>query len=103
LETPDPPVQFFFVVNDLGVKCVGKENALHLINAIKLLYECTTDWDGTLYCDITLEWDYLARTVNLSMPGYINTALHKFQHLLPSRPEHSLHAWNKPVFGQTTQ
>jgi hypothetical protein len=48
-------------------------------------------------------WDYLAGTVDLSMPGYINTALHKFQHPLPSRPEHTLHAWNKPVFGQTTQ
>jgi hypothetical protein len=37
------------------------------------------------------------------MPGYIDTAPHKFQHPLPSRPEHSPHAWNQPVFGQTTQ
>jgi hypothetical protein len=76
---------------------------LHLIDAIKSLYECTTEWDGTLYCGITLKWDYLARTVDLSMPGYMDTALHKFQHPLPSWPEHPPHAWHKPVYGQTTQ
>jgi hypothetical protein len=97
------PVQFSLVVDNFSVKYVGKDNTLHLIDAIKSLYECTTDWDGTLYCDITLKWDYLARTVNLSMPGYIYTVLHKFQHLLPSRPEHSPHVWHKPVYGQTTQ
>jgi hypothetical protein len=32
-----------------------------------------------------------------------STALHKFQYPLPSRPEHSPHAWHKPVYGQTTQ
>jgi hypothetical protein len=97
------PVQFSLVVDDFRVKYVGKDNALHLIDAIKALYECTTDWDGTLYCGITLKRDYLARTVDLSIPGYINSALDKFQHPLPSRPEHSPHAWNKTVFGQTTQ
>jgi hypothetical protein len=97
------PVQFSLIVDNYGVKYAGKDNAVHLINATKSLYECTTGWDGTLYCDITLKWDYLARTVDLSMPGYIDTALHKFQQPLPSRPKHSPHAWNKPVFGQTTQ
>ncbi len=97
------PVQFSLVVDDFGVKYVDPANARHLIDAIKTLYECTTDWDGTLYCGITLKWDYLARTVDLSMPGYIDAALHTFQHPLPSRPEHLPHAWQKPVFGQTIQ
>jgi hypothetical protein len=97
------PVQFSLVVNDFGVKYGGKDNAMHLIDAIKSLCECTTNWDGTLYCGITLKRDYPVRAAGLSMPGYIDTALHKFQHPVPSRSERSPHAWNKPVFGQTTQ
>jgi hypothetical protein len=34
-------------------------------------YKMTTDWNGNLYCGITLNWDYTNRTVELSMPGYM--------------------------------
>ena len=32
------------------------------------------------------------------MPGYIPTALHKFQHKPPARPQDEPHPWNKPVY-----
>jgi hypothetical protein len=92
------PVQFFLVVDDSGVKYVGKDNAMHLIDAIKSLCECTTDWDGTLYCGITLKWDHLVRIAGLSMPGYIDTTLHKYNtrchpvpntHLMPGTNQSS--------------
>ena len=50
------PLQFSLVVDDFGVKYVGKENAEHLIKAIKKAgYEVAVDWEGSLYCRITLE------------------------------------------------
>ena len=32
------------------------------------------------------------------MPKYLHTALHKFQHLAPKRPQHALHSWSKPNY-----
>ena len=37
------------------------------------------------------------------MPGYIERALLRFQHPLPSRPQHSPHAWIAPHYGAPTQ
>ena len=63
-----------------GVKYVGKQHADHLCDSICKNYSITEDWAGELYCGITLKWDYVNRSVNLSMPGYIAAPLHKFQH-----------------------
>ena len=53
------PVQSSLVVDDFGVKYVGKENAEHLIKAIKKAgYEVAIVWGGSLYCRITLDWNY---------------------------------------------
>jgi hypothetical protein len=37
------------------------------------------------------------------MPGYIKSALHKFQNPEPARPQHAPYAWNPPVYGAKTQ
>jgi hypothetical protein len=37
------------------------------------------------------------------MPGYVEAALHKFQHPAPTRPEDSPHAWNQPTYGAKIQ
>jgi hypothetical protein len=37
------------------------------------------------------------------MPGYIKSALQKYQHPAPARPEHGLHTWNPPIYGAKTQ
>jgi hypothetical protein len=97
------PVTFCLVVDDFGVKYVGKQHVDHLLHALQLQYKITSDWKGELYCGITLKWDYKNGTVDLSMPGYIERALHKFQHPKPYRPEHAPYAWNAPVYGKKTQ
>ena len=62
------PVQFLLVVDNFGVKYVGKAKAEHLIHAIKAAgYEVTIDWEGELYCDISLSWDYNKRHLDISM------------------------------------
>jgi uncharacterized protein YqgQ len=83
------PVTFTLVVDDFRIKCLGKENADHLLNALKEHYEVTEDWAGKLYCVISLDCNYDNKTVDLSMPGYIANALHKFHHEHPYRPQHA--------------
>ena len=39
-----------------------------------------TDWTGNRYCGITLDWDYEARTLDISMPGCIEKLLLIFKH-----------------------
>jgi hypothetical protein len=41
--------------------------------------------------------------VDLSTPGYIKDALHKFQHPLPKRPHCAPHNWTVPAYGQRIQ
>ena len=41
---------------------------------------------GDLYCGIKLHWDYSARTVDISMPGYIKKLLKKYKHKMPTKP-----------------
>jgi hypothetical protein len=81
------PISFTLVVNDFGVKYVGKEHVDHLIASIKKKYELTEDWTGNLYCGIKLKWDYDARMVDLSMPGYIKKVLQKYKHRMPKSPQ----------------
>jgi hypothetical protein len=52
---------------------------------------------------MTLSWDYIHATVDISMPGYVTKALGCFQHTPPHRHEHSPHAWTTPVYGTHPQ
>jgi hypothetical protein len=90
-------------VDDFGVKYVGREHAEHLMECIKKNYNISSDWNGSAYCGLTLEWNYKNRIGALSMPGYIKAALHKHQHAAPARPEHAPHTWNPPIYGANTQ
>ena len=83
------PIWFTLVVDDFGVKYVGKEHALHLKSVLESYYPLSTDWTGNRYIGIRLDWDYNNRKVHLSMPGYKDKALKQFQHPPPSEPQHS--------------
>jgi hypothetical protein len=48
------------------------------------------DWTGNLYCGITLEWDYIGRTVNISMPGYIKI-LQEYKHIMLKKLQMCVH------------
>ncbi len=82
------PISFTLVVDNFGVKYVGKEHIQHLITCLKEKYELTEDWTGNLYCGINLLWDYEARTLDISMPGYIKKLLHKYKHKMATKPQH---------------
>lgn len=97
------PVTFSLVVDDFGVKYTHREDAEHLITTLSSLYAITIDWTGAKYLGLTLQWDYTARTCDISMPGYIEQALQRFHVAPPTRPQHSPHAWQKPNYGAPTQ
>jgi hypothetical protein len=82
------PTAFSLVVDDFAVKYVTKSDANNLRDALLQNYEITTDWEGTVYSGITLDWDYNKRICYISMPGYIKNVLNKFQHDVPRTPQH---------------
>jgi hypothetical protein len=48
---------------------------------------------------MTLSWDYIRSTFDISMPGYVTKALERFQHTPTHRDKHSPPAWTKPIYG----
>ena len=78
------PVWFTLVVDDFGIKYVGEDNAKHLLAALQEDYTLDIDWEGSLYCGISLKWNYKNRTVDLSMPKYVEKQLLRYDHRHPN-------------------
>ena len=97
------PIQFSLVVDDFGVKYVGRENAEHLINNLQKDFSLSEDWDGALYCGITLQWDYKNRDLFISMPGYVEKTLKKYKHPAPITPQHSPYPIPPRKYGKESQ
>jgi hypothetical protein len=76
------------VVDNFGIKQANKADYDHLIAALRQNYGLKVDQMGSLYCGITIKWDYNKQTVNLSMPGYVQAVLEEFKHPSPKGPEH---------------
>ena len=64
-------ITFSLAVDDFGVEYVSKENADHLIQALKKQYTISTDWTGSLFCGIHIQWYYSAQTCDIPMPNYL--------------------------------
>ena len=53
------PIQFTLAVDDFGVKYTRRKDAEHLLSVLEKEFTAvSTDWEGALYCGITLEWNY---------------------------------------------
>ena len=61
------PISFTLVVDDLGVKNVGKQAAYHLIETLQSKCVISIDWSGQKYLGFTFDWDYVEIHVTLSM------------------------------------
>jgi hypothetical protein len=97
------PLTFTLVVDDFGLKFVDKDDVDHLISSIKKSYTLTEDWSGNLYCRITLVWDYVACTVDISMPGYIKKKLQEYKHIMPKKLQTCPYAPEPKRFGTEAQ
>lgn len=96
-------LSFTLWVDDFGVKYTSKEQVEHLLTLLKKYYSIKEDWTGSKYLGLSLKWDYAKGTLDVSMPGYIDRALKRFQHPMPIRPQHSPHAWTAPQYGSRVQ
>ena len=98
------PISFCLIVDDIGVKYVGKEHADHLIQCLRNHYqEVDIDWNGNQFCGVHFDWDYNKRTCSLSMPGYVTNALHKFQHSKPNKAQDSPYPTTAKQYGVKVQ
>ena len=71
-------ISFALCVDDFGVKYTDKAEAQHLLTCLEKLYQCTTGWEGKLYLGMTLNWHYIERWMEKSMPGYIDKVWTRF-------------------------
>ena len=97
------PILFTLVVDDFGIQYVDKEHAMYLVDALQRKYKVTSDWSGSSYCGMKLEWNYTDHYVDVSMPNYVHRALTQFQHDIPNKCTNSPSAWTPPMYGQKIQ
>ena len=71
------PLSFTLTVDDFGIKYTDINDANHLLASLRRKYDVTTDWYGSLYYGVTLKWDFIKKTVQLLIPGYIANVLQK--------------------------
>lgn len=80
------PIWFTLVVDDFGVKYVGTEHAVHLMESLRKNYEVEEDWTGSLYCGVQLDWNYQEGFVDANMIKYTLKNLKKYNHEKPRKP-----------------
>ena len=94
---------FVLAVDDFGIKHFNQDYLDHLLNALKTCYTISEYPTGSHYCGLQIDWNYDKQYVDISMPGYIAKALHKFKHPTPKKPQYAPHAWLTPTYGQKVQ
>ena len=97
------PISFTLLVDDFGVKYVGKEHANHLVRVLKEKYEISEDWGGKKYIGLTFDCDYRKRQVHVSMTGYVNMAMIRFKHQAPKRRQDQPYQHVIPSYGAKVQ
>ncbi len=97
------PISSTLVVDNFGIKYINKADAEHHPAVLKQDYECDTDWEGTCYLGLTINWDYKSHKVHLSMPDYINKALVRFNHTPPVKSQHQPNPHTVPTYSTTIQ
>ena len=75
----------------------------HLLNALEIHYTISIDHPGIHYCGLQIYWNYTKNYVDISIPGYIVKAIHKFQHPAPEKPKYVPYVWIPPTYWQKIQ
>ena len=96
------PISFSLIVDNFGVKYVGKEHVDHIIKIFEENYVVDKDWEGKKYCGISLDFDYSNHQVHLSMSGYCDDALRRFKHEYQKWTD-QLHKHAIPTYGTKIQ
>ena len=90
-------------VDDFGIKHFSPADLEHLLSSLKKYFTIKVDRTGNNYRGLKIDWNYAQQHVDISMPRYIDKALHKFQRPTPKKPQYALHTWTPPIYGQQIQ
>jgi hypothetical protein len=82
-------ITFCLIVDNVGVKVTNMADFEHLKMALEEHFIVAVDYECSLFCGVKLTWDYAHCHVDCSMPGYIATALKKYQHVTPTIPQNA--------------
>jgi len=96
-------VFFTLVVDDFAIKYKHTADVEHLFSVIRKEYRLETDMSGSKYIGITIQYDRKARTISLSMPGYVEAALKRFNVIRADKPTHCPLVFEPIVYGQKQQ
>ena len=100
-------IQFLLILDNFGIKYVGKQHALHLLKILEQHYKITADWEGKKFAGIDLEWNYTEqhskRICCISMNGYKYKLLIKFGHPRPCKPHLLPHKHREVTYGAKEQ
>ena len=97
------PISFCLCVDDFGIKYFNKDDADHLLTSLQNHYTVTKDWEGKNFCGLTLDWNYTKQYVDISMPKYVKSLLHKLQYAPTKYPQYSPHHFEPIIFGRKGQ
>ena len=67
---------FKLAVDDFGIKYFNMPDLEHVLDALRQSYTISVDKSGSQYCGLAIKWNYDENYVDISMPGYIQKALH---------------------------
>ena len=87
---------FCIMVDNFGVKYVGKQHSDHLATVLKKYHNIEEDLTVKKYAGIEITWEYNNRTCTSTMDGYIKQLRQKYDHQNPNKPQLSPHA-NRPI------
>ena len=66
-------------------------------------YTISSNWTGSRYLGLDLDWDYEKHEVLLSMLSYVQDALTRFHHSRPHKPQHQPYPHAKITYGDKAQ
>jgi hypothetical protein len=97
------PIMFTLVVDDFGIKYAADEHRDHLLDHLRTLYAITVDPTGSKYLGISITHNRPARTISISMPGYIANTLARFGVAKLTRSTMSPLVYIPPHYGRLPQ
>ena len=98
------PILFKLIINDFGIGYVGFYHSDHIMSVLKMYYEnITTYLEGLLYWVIIMKWDDAKWYFNISIPGYLNNAIHQFNNEKPKNSQHKVYPSPQRTYGADSQ
>ena len=89
---------FALIVDNFLIQHATEESLNHLITTLQEHYTITINRSASKFCGMQLDWNNIEQHVTLSMPGYVEKALHQFTHTAAPKPQYVPHPWTPPDY-----